>query len=57
MQIITRYGQYEFIIIPFRLLDASITLNCLMKDIFQEHLDKFVLVFFNGVLVWFKDIV
>ena len=38
-------------VIPFVLTNTLVTFMCLMNNIFNEYLDKFVLVFMDGILV------
>ena len=41
----TRYGHYEFVVLPFRLTNAPTTFMRLMHGIFHHFLDNFVLIF------------
>jgi hypothetical protein len=50
----TRYGHYEFVVIHFRLTNATTTFMCLMNNIFSQYLDKFVVVFIDDILVFSK---
>ena len=43
----TRYGHYEFTVLPFGLTNAPTTFMNLMNSIFHDCLDKFVLVFID----------
>jgi hypothetical protein len=51
----TRYGHYEFVVVPFGLSNAPTGFMCMMNGVFRECLDKFLIVFLYYILVYSKS--
>jgi hypothetical protein len=49
---VTRYGSFEFMVMPFGLTNAPATFCTLMNQVFQECLDKFVVVYLDDIVVY-----
>ncbi|GBG79447.1 hypothetical protein CBR_g29594 [Chara braunii] len=50
----TRYGTYEYLVMPFGLCNAPGTFQTEMHRIFRPYLDKFMVVYLDDILVFNK---
>ena len=50
-----RYGHYEFVVMPFRLMNAPVAFMDLMNRVFRKFLDKIVIVFINDILFYLQS--
>jgi len=48
----TRYGSYEFLIMSFRLCNASSTFTTFMNFVFHDKLDEFMIIYINDILIF-----
>ncbi|GBG77653.1 hypothetical protein CBR_g24101 [Chara braunii] len=52
----TRYGLYEFVVMPFGLCNAPGTFQHAMNMIFHDYLDKFIVVYLDDILIFSRTV-
>ena len=50
----TRYGLYEYKVMPFRLTNAPASFQRMINDQLHEYLDVFVVAYLDDILVYSK---
>jgi hypothetical protein len=51
----TRYGRFEYLVMPFGLINSPAFFQHMMNDIFQEYFDDFVVIYLDDILFFLKN--
>jgi hypothetical protein len=51
----TRYGHFEYSVMPFSLTNVSAVFQHMINNIFHEYLDHFVVIYLDDILIYSKN--
>ena len=51
----TKYGQFEYLVMPMGLCNAPATFQSLMNRIFYDCIDFFIVIYMDDILIFSKD--
>lgn len=49
----TRFGHFEYLVMPFGLCNAPATFQHLVNEIFRDFLDSFMIVYLDNISIFF----
>lgn len=52
MTCVTRSRSFEWLVMPFELINALATFCTLMNKLFQPYLDQFVVIYLDNIVVY-----
>ena len=52
----TKYGHFEYLVLPFGLTSAPATFQRLMNEVLHDFLDKGLVVYLDDILIHSKDL-
>jgi hypothetical protein len=53
---VTKYGQWEYLVMPFGLSNAPPQFQTMMNDLFRDNIGHYVLVYLDDIVIYSKDL-